>query len=90
MSSVTCRALLPPACASWARDALLLEAALGEEAGPLVSEDAGAAAAAPALLEAPLLGAMPAETQEGDWKSLVEDARATQLRMYANANEKSF
>ena len=90
MFSVTCRALLPPDCASWARDALLLEAALGEEAAPLGSEDAGDARGPPALSEAALLGAMPAEAQVADWECLLEDARAKQLPMHTNPNEKSF
>ena len=61
MFSVTCRALLPPDCVSWARGALLLEAALGEEAAPLGFEDAGQARGPPAQVEAALLGASPAE-----------------------------
>ena len=89
MFAVTCRALLPPDCASWASDALLLEAALSEEAASLGFEDAGDARGPPALSEASLLGAMAAEAQVADWKGQLEDAWAKQLPMHISPYEKS-
>ena len=72
-------------------DAVLLEAALGEEVDPLKLGGAVAAVAAAVLLAAAVLGAMLVVARaEAGWHSLLEDARAKQLRKAPNEAEKSF
>ena len=94
MSSVTLRALLPPAFASWASDPLLLATDLVEEEGdPLAALLALAAAFGDAWAfarPAPSLGEDMVEAKVEEPAPCPWDARAIQLREVAYQVESCF